>query len=282
MSIGNLKDEGNKGNNFPYQLRSLQILGEILTAVQALPGQDYELRITPYKANTNGTGYSTGDFITRTDIINVPTGTIISTLWFNETTGLTITAPPIGNLNPYTPPSAVTVSNLPVSLGQSNMAGSLAVVLASNQSAIPVTQGTSPWVISAASLPLPTGAATETTLASLLTLVGFQARINTLGQKTMAASTPVVLASDQSVIPVTLPSGSQTASASIVTDSTGSPVAAGATEITFTTNSSFAGTILGVTRNPSTVYVLDATAGKTLGSILYTVTAGSMTIDKII
>lgn len=29
MSIGNLKDQGNKGNNFPYQLRNLQLLGGI-------------------------------------------------------------------------------------------------------------------------------------------------------------------------------------------------------------------------------------------------------------
>tara|TARA_R110000868_G_scaffold8307_6_gene43432 strand:+ start:2191 stop:2559 length:369 start_codon:yes stop_codon:yes gene_type:complete len=32
MSIGNLKDQGNKGNNFPYQLRNLQILNELLIA----------------------------------------------------------------------------------------------------------------------------------------------------------------------------------------------------------------------------------------------------------
>lgn len=51
--------------------------------------------------------------------------------------------------------------------------------------------------ISAASLPLPTGAATETTLAAL------NAKFNSLGQKTMANSAPVVLASDQSAIPVT-------------------------------------------------------------------------------
>lgn len=97
--------------------------------------------------------------------------------------------------------------------------------------------------ISAVSLPLPTGAATEATLASidgnidvalstraseatlasidgnidvalstraseatvatLLTEAAFQARINTLGQKTMANSTPVVIASDQTAIPVT-------------------------------------------------------------------------------
>lgn len=86
--------------------------------------------------------------------------------------------------------------------------------------------------ISAVSLPLPTGAATEATLATraseatlatraseatLSSIDGnidvalstrlaeatFTARINTLGQKTMANSTPVVIASDQSALPVT-------------------------------------------------------------------------------
>lgn len=80
--------------------------------------------------------------------------------------------------------------------------------------------------VDVASSALPAGAATEATLATrgseatlalvkaktdnldvalstLLTLAGFQARINTLGQKTMANSTPMVLASDQSAIAVT-------------------------------------------------------------------------------
>lgn len=64
--------------------------------------------------------------------------------------------------------------------------------------------------VSAASLPLPAGAATETTLATLLTNSTFTGRINTLGQKTMANSTPVTLASDQSVIPVSDNGGSIT------------------------------------------------------------------------
>ena len=55
-------------------------------------------------------------------------------------------------------------------------------------------QATQP--VSAVSLPLPTGASTETTLAAL------SAKFNSLGQKTMAASAPVVIASDQSSIPV--------------------------------------------------------------------------------
>jgi hypothetical protein len=75
--------------------------------------------------------------------------------------------------------------------------------------------------ISAASLPLPAGAATEatlatrasettlstraseTTLSTRLADSTFTGRINTLGQKTMANSTPVVIASDQSAIAVT-------------------------------------------------------------------------------
>lgn len=56
-----------------------------------------------------------------------------------------------------------------------------------------------------AQLDVPTSdLATEATLATMLTLAGFEARINTLGQKTMANSTPVVLASDQTVIPVSM------------------------------------------------------------------------------
>lgn len=52
--------------------------------------------------------------------------------------------------------------------------------------------------VSTASLPLPTGAATETTLAAASAKLPA-----TLGQKTMANSLAVVMASDQSAIPVT-------------------------------------------------------------------------------
>ena len=57
--------------------------------------------------------------------------------------------------------------------------------------------------ISASTLPLPSGAATETTLSNL------SAKLGSLGQKVMASSAPVVIASDQSAIPIT---GSITAS----------------------------------------------------------------------
>ena len=73
--------------------------------------------------------------------------------------------------------------------------------------------GTSAWKvdgsavtqpISAISLPLPSGAATsakqDTEISSLSSIDG---KLNSLGQKAMAASVPVVIASDQSSIPVT-------------------------------------------------------------------------------
>ena len=66
--------------------------------------------------------------------------------------------------------------------------------------------GTTTQPVSAASLPLPAGASTEATLATRLADATFTGRINTQGQKAMAASTPVVLPSDQAAIPVTLTS----------------------------------------------------------------------------
>lgn len=67
-------------------------------------------------------------------------------------------------------------------------AQTIRTVIATDQSALPIT---------AAALPLPAGAATEATLAAL------DAKLGSLGQKTMAGSAPVVIASDQSALPVT-------------------------------------------------------------------------------
>jgi hypothetical protein len=90
----------------------------------------------------------------------------------------------------------------------------------------------------------------------------------------------VAIASDNSAIPVTLPTGTETPSASVVTGSGSSPVTAGKLSVTFTTDSSFVGTILGVARNASTTYAFSVSnPGKTLAAIAYTVTAGSMIID---
>lgn len=111
MSIGNLKDNGNKGNNFPYQLSVLQLLGSINSGIAALPGVDYETRTSLYQATAAGPGYSIGDIIIRYDIIDVASATIVSTLWFNQTTQSAIAAPAPGNITPISAPSSVTVIN---------------------------------------------------------------------------------------------------------------------------------------------------------------------------
>lgn len=184
MSIGNLKDQGNKGNNFPYQLKTLQLLSAINDSINTLPGVDYETRTTTYQATANGTGYSSGNIIVRYDIIDVATSTLSATVWFNQTLQTTITAPAPANLTPITAPSGVTVLN------------------GSGVAAVNIQDGGNSITIDATSLPLPTGAATETTLGTRLADATFTARINTLGQKAMTASTPVVLASDQSTLNV--------------------------------------------------------------------------------
>jgi len=99
---------------------------------------------------------------------------------------------------------------LPATLGQKSMANSLPVTFAFDQQALEVIgtvdisgtvavsgtfwQATQP--ISASALPLPTGAATETTLAALNT------KTPALGSTTSSGSTPVVIASDQATVPV--------------------------------------------------------------------------------
>lgn len=86
--------------------------------------------------------------------------------------------------------------------GQKASASSTPVVIASDQSAIPSSQSGT-WNINniSGTISLPTGAATESTLSTRLADSTFTGRINTLGQKTAANSTPVVIASDQSSIP---------------------------------------------------------------------------------
>ena len=97
---------------------------------------------------------------------------------------------------------AAVSGKLPATIGQKVLATSVAVAIASDQSVIPVSgtfwQATQP--ISVATLPLPAGAATSALQGTLNAL--FPA---TLGQKAMAASLAVVVASDQSSLPITAP-----------------------------------------------------------------------------
>lgn len=145
------------------------------------------------------------------------------------------------------------IALLPASLGQKTMANSLAVVVASDQSAIPASQSGT-WNITNVSgtVSLPTGAATSAYQASTETLIGgvteaapgtdtassgLNGRLQrvaqrltslialvpaSLGQKTMANSFAVAIASDQSSLTVT--AGGKTAVNKVRNDYTSTSV----------------------------------------------------------
>ena len=68
---------------------------------------------------------------------------------------------------------------------------------------------------------------------------------------------------------------------SIETNSTNSPVVAGASSVTFITSSDFVGSIFGNVITPNASYSFNIDGDDTLDDIIYTVTAGSLTILKI-
>lgn len=104
-----------------------------------------------------------------TGSITLPTGASTAALQSTGNTSLSTIESDTGSIDGKLP-----------TIGQNNAANSVSVVLASN--------GT---------LPLPSGAATEATLATISGQLP-----STVGQKTMAASLAVVLASNQTAIPV--------------------------------------------------------------------------------
>ncbi len=130
-----------------------------------------------------------------------------------------------------------------VLVGQKPMAASLPVVLASDQEPLPISvSGTLP--VSATALPLPAGAATETTLSAASAKLPA-----TLGQKPMATS--LAVASDQEPLPVSDDGGSLTVDGSVsLGTATGK-------------------TIVG---NPGTLTTTNTTANQVVST--YTVTAG--------
>jgi hypothetical protein len=111
MSIGNLKDNGNKGNNFPYQLSVLKLLEQINASIGTIPGVDYETRTTTYRAIAAGSGYTINDILVRYDIIDVNTGLVTTTVWFNQTQQTVIPTPVPANIVPINDATSVTVIN---------------------------------------------------------------------------------------------------------------------------------------------------------------------------
>lgn len=111
---------------------------------------------------------------------------------------------------------------------------------------------------------------------------------NTTGQAdfnagiTTSQTLRVVLPTDQTSIPVTLPSGTQALSSSLEVAATSGSVTIGAYSVSFTTDSTFTGTINGIARSANTTYNFTAQEGKTLPAISWAVTTGNMNIDKLV
>lgn len=102
---------------------------------------------------------------------------------------------------------AAVSGKLPATLGQKTNGNSLAVTIASDQTAIPVSDGGGSLTIDATALPLPTGAATSALqTAGNSSLSSIDGKTPALGQAAMAASAPVVIASNQSTVPVSIAS----------------------------------------------------------------------------
>lgn len=117
--------------------------------------------------------------------------------------GSAVTQPISGSVSiTGTPNVNVTNASIPVTQSGTWTTGRTWTLSSGTDSVAAVQSGT--WNINniTGTVSLPTGAATEATLATRLADATFTSRINTLGQKTMAASTPVVIASDQSAVTV--------------------------------------------------------------------------------
>jgi hypothetical protein len=173
---------------------------------------------------------------------------IVGKVGIDQTTPGTTNKVSIGSdgtvaINAALPAGAATIGavningTVPVSLASTTITGSVAVTgpLTDTQlraSAVPVSLGSTTVsntvAISAASLPLPTGAASETTLAALNTKVPAQ------GQALMAASLPVVIASNQSTVPVSLTSTTITGSVAVTGPLTDTQLRASAVPVSLT------------------------------------------------
>ena len=273
MSVSNIKTAGSLGNNMPWQMAVLQLLGNISTNTTGI-GADYETRTSTFEAlagspTAPGAGYTVGDILVRFDIIDMPTGVVVNTLWFNQTLQTVLTGagnPNPVNLIPIAGSSSVTVINgpggaavniqdggnsitidaasLPLPTGAATAAlqtqpgvdiGDVTVNNAGGASAVNIQDGGNSITIDATSLPLPTGAATETTVAAIDTKLA-----------------PVV----------------RTPSLLRTTTATG-PVAAGANSVTIANTGNLTGTVLGTTLQRGESVTFSAGLNNTLGAISY-------------
>jgi hypothetical protein len=100
--------------------------------------------------------------------------------------------------------SPISAASLPLPTGAATDTGLAAIFTRLADGSQVVTDGGGSLTIDNTNLDVALSTrATEATLATRLSKADFEARINTLGQKTMALSTPVTMASNQTAIPIT-------------------------------------------------------------------------------
>lgn len=196
-SIGNLKNSGLQGNNFPWQLKmlygqqcacdQLKLANDILQEIDNNTDQVEPLLLQILTAIQNGSDFeaflvvdNAGVNWLEVRIWNPATGTFDPPVYFlagSNTPGTPVA--PISYINPnsYLAQIVSYTSNLvsinagtPNALGQTTMTNSMPVVIASNQTAVPASQSGT-WNINniTGTVSLPTGAATEVTLAAVNT-----------------------------------------------------------------------------------------------------------------
>lgn len=112
MSVGNLKDQGNKGNNFPYQLNTLKTLGliagsvagaateatllQVLAAIQS--GQEYEQNLV---VDQGGVGCPTNcPTYLQIRIWNSVTHTFDPPIYYDAAGALVVPVGPVALVNP--------------------------------------------------------------------------------------------------------------------------------------------------------------------------------------
>jgi hypothetical protein len=115
---------------------------------------DREIEYYRWKASANGTGYSSGDWISNTLIFDTDgSGAVVVSSWYNLSTSAAIAAPPGGDL-----------------ADPNDQLRSLLATASNGGYIKPATGATFP--VSATTLPLPNGAATETTLSAANAAIG--------------------------------------------------------------------------------------------------------------
>lgn len=241
-------NSGDQGSYFKFNYGVLKLLDAINTSIGALPGIDYETRTSLYVVNNAGAptapgvGYSLGDVLLRYDIINVTTGAISKTVWFNETLQTTLAGvgnPNIADFIPFAPPTSATVIG--------NLSNDANPPSSNNIGVLPAI-----------------------------------ANINTPGPWGDGNQALLSVRTSDGALRVALPEGVQSITSSVEVPAGSITIPAGAYSISFVTNGSFTGTINTVARLASTSYNFTAKEGRTLPAIDYEVTAGTMTIDILI